>query len=305
MDIIHVGRADDNTIQVPESFIRVSNYHADILLEGGKLLYYDHSSNGTVINNQKIKNMKVHIFSGDNIELPGGYLLSWDMINRYFDSVQRPDIHRNPHNVELNHSFSGSIVTEDVPLPQEIGKKTIVRTNKIESNSFETIRMNQGGQERPTMNKNEIRNIPTEKSLNGLYGSLGGSREDGGLTDEEINHRLGRWNWGAFFLTWIWGLAHKERWTLVILFMNVLSAFLSIGNWGNDMYWLIHIILPWVLALISLGLAVYLGLVANRRAWNNGCYNSIEHALGSIKKWTIAGSILFALNVVLVVIQFL
>ncbi len=299
MNVIKIGRADDNNIRVPESFIRVSNYHSDILLEGGKLLYCDHSTNGTIINNQKIKNMRVHVFQGDRIDLPGGYSISWDEINKYFDPVQRPAIHRNPHDVEHRYSLDGSIVTDSVPLPSEVSGKIKVRDAESNSLGNKTVRMQQPDfEERKTLRKNPVDSLgkDAESSSLGLYGSLGGSRADGGLTDEEIKQKLGRWNWGAFFLTWVWGLIHKAPWTLVFLILPLYIAciaFLFPYGMGECLFASILFIL---LSLAYIALAIYLGFNGTKIAWNNGCFNSVVHACESIRKWNIAGFVVFALG---------
>lgn len=295
MNFIKIGRADDNTIQVPESYDRVSNYHAEILYEGGKLLFCDHSSNGTIINGQKIKKMSVHIFQDDVIELPGGYCVLWDDINKYFEPVMRPEIHRNPHDIEHSHAMSGSIVSNNIPLPQEVGRQTVVRNNNESSMGNETIKMNQsnlGG--RQTMSKNS--KTHTGSQITGLYGSLGGSRADGGLTDEELNRQLGRWNWGAFFLTWIWGVSHKVRWTLVVLVTSLCLGFTLPQSAYDKAYGTIYFILLFLFSIVNIGIAVYLGFNATKIAWNNGCYNSIADARVSIRRWNIAGVIVFAIG---------
>ena len=73
----------------------------------------------------------------------------------------------------------------------------------------------------------------------------------------------GGFNWGAFFLTWIWALGNRcfNLVTLVLL----LAYFL-----------------PYYLGLLSaLTLAVYCGVTGNRRAWNHKQWRDHKHFLKS------------------------
>lgn len=87
---VTIGRDPANTIKVDESFDTVSNEHASLFLDGNdELIYEDHSSNGTVINGQKIQNTRVHIFPGDDIRLANVYTLDWADLRRFFPTVKR------------------------------------------------------------------------------------------------------------------------------------------------------------------------------------------------------------------------
>lgn len=50
--------------------------------------------------------------------------------------------------------------------------------------------------------------------------------------------KISKWNWGAFFLTWIWGLFNKSYWTLLtfIPYFGVLWSFVC-GYKGNEWAW--------------------------------------------------------------------
>jgi len=47
-----------------------------------------------------------------------------------------------------------------------------------------------------------------------------------------------RWNWGAFFLSWIWGLQHQVYWSLLV-FVPVVGLFVPfvLGAKGNEYAW--------------------------------------------------------------------
>ena len=52
---ITIGRNPQSTIRISEDYDIVSNDHAEIIQQGVELTFTDHSSNGTIINGQKIQ----------------------------------------------------------------------------------------------------------------------------------------------------------------------------------------------------------------------------------------------------------
>ncbi len=62
------------------------------------------------------------------------------------------------------------------------------------------------------------------------------------------------WNWGAFLLSWIWGIGN-----------NVMIA---------------------LLALIIPFWSIYLGVKGNELAWRSKRYDSVEHFKATQAKWT-------------------
>jgi hypothetical protein len=84
------------------------------------------------------------------------------------------------------------------------------------------------------------------------------------------------WNWGAFWLTWIWGIANKSYISFLV--------FLPVAN----------IIMPF-----------YLGARGNELAWKNTYWNDVEEFKTVQKKWsrgawiyTIIVAVLFTLGIV-------
>lgn len=75
------------------------------------------------------------------------------------------------------------------------------------------------------------------------------------------------WNWGAFFLTWIWGIGNHT--TIAFLTWNPIANFVMI---------------------------IMLGAKGNEWAWQNNRWNSIEHFKKVQKLWAIWGFILFVLG---------
>jgi len=74
-----------------------------------------------------------------------------------------------------------------------------------------------------------------------------------------------KWNWGAFFMTWIWGL-------------------------GNNTYIALLAIIP----VVNLVMAFILGAKANQWAWKNKKWENAEQFTRVQELWTAFGLGLFA-----------
>lgn len=81
------------------------------------------------------------------------------------------------------------------------------------------------------------------------------------------------WSWGAFGLTWIWGV-----------FNGVLISLLALIP-GFVVVW-----------------AFVLGAKGNEWAWRNKKWDSIEHFKSAQRPWNIAGIVLFAISMVALVV---
>jgi len=82
----------------------------------------------------------------------------------------------------------------------------------------------------------------------------------GALVPEELKG----WNWGAFFLTWIWGIGNS---TYIALLMFIP---------------LVNMILPFVL-----------GAKGNEWAWKNRSWRSVEHFQATQRKWRNVSFVIF------------
>lgn len=82
------------------------------------------------------------------------------------------------------------------------------------------------------------------------------------------------WNWGAFFLTWIWGIGN-----------NTTIAFLA-----------------WI-PIANFVMIFMLGAKGSEWAWQNKRWKSIEHFKKVQKLWAIWGFILFVLGMLLLCIM--
>jgi len=81
------------------------------------------------------------------------------------------------------------------------------------------------------------------------------------------------WSWGAFVLTWIWGVCNG----VLIALLCLIPAF--------GFVW-----------------AFVLGAKGNEWAWRNKKWDSIEHFKSTQRNWNIAGIILFAISIVAAVV---
>lgn len=231
---ISIGRDPQSDIVVDDRWDTVSNEHADIELLDGRLVYYDHSSNGTIINKQKIHNKNVGVYPGDVIMLAGKFELCWDVINRFFPQSQRPTVTRN------------------------------VRTEHADSSR---------GTEQFT---------PRQQSFIHQEGSVVGGRIDNygvenTYSQAEIDKEINKWNWGAFFCSWIWAAYHKIYWPLAVLIVGCI---------------------PYIGQIATLILSAYLGFTGSAKAWASGRYATFESFKAAQKKWAIIGVIVFVLGIV-------
>ena len=80
----------------------------------------------------------------------------------------------------------------------------------------------------------------------------------------EIPPELDRWNWGAFFLNWIWGI-------------------------GNSTWVALLALIP----LVNIVIMIVLGLRGSRWAWRNRAWRSADQFRRSQRAWGIAGLIVW------------
>lgn len=92
-------------------------------------------------------------------------------------------------------------------------------------------------------------------------------------SNAQVPEEIKRWNWGAFLLSWIWGIAH--------------------GVWLS------------LLALVpyaGLIMAIILGIKGNEWAWQAQHYNSIEEFKEREHRWSVAGFIVFIVMIVMIIL---
>ncbi len=78
---ITIGRSPENDIVIPSP--TVSGVHAEIKVdEYERMIYVDHSSNGTYINGRFIRHGSMVVTTNDVVKFPDGTVLDWGKVNR-------------------------------------------------------------------------------------------------------------------------------------------------------------------------------------------------------------------------------
>lgn len=95
----------------------------------------------------------------------------------------------------------------------------------------------------------------------------------------EVPHEICRFSWGAFFLSWIWGLGNATYLTLIILPVCLI---------------------PLIGGPAALGCQIWFGLKGNEWAWQNKKWDSVEHFHHVQRIWAIVGTALFVFGILLV-----
>ena len=92
----------------------------------------------------------------------------------------------------------------------------------------------------------------------------------------ELPYELRGWNWGAFVLSWIWGIANKSYISLLVIPLSFIP-------------------------FLGLGMSVYLGVKGNELAWKNRQFTSLDQFRQIQKTWSYWGIALFASTCLLIV----
>ena len=102
------------------------------------------------------------------------------------------------------------------------------------------------------------------------------------VVPEEI---IKKFNWGAFLLTWIWGLGNKTYLPLIIIPVSFV---------------------PFLGSIINFGLSIWFGMKGNEWAWRNKRFISEEDFHSYQKLWTTIGIIwLLLMSVVGIIVAIL
>lgn len=263
---ITIGRNPNSMICVSEDYDIVSNDHAEITQQGVELIYTDHSSNGTIINGQKIQGKSVNIYRGDIIVLAGVYELPWSKIESMIVPVGRPTVARNIRGdvnapADGQQRFSGNVRPTDLYRQQQADPEATMYGA-------------------PPTNYRQS----TESHRKPSYTTS---------SSVQVERELSKWNWGAFFFGWIWGVFNKVYISLLQLVFGAISFAITILGFG--------IIAP-IFAIINLGISIWLGVKGSRMAWNNNAYSNLEHFRSSKHNWNVAAAIVFGLSIFFIII---
>ncbi len=86
----------------------------------------------------------------------------------------------------------------------------------------------------------------------------------------EVPFEIRGWNWGAFLLSWIWGLANNS-----------------------------YIALLCLIPVVNIVMIFVLGANGSKWAWQNKKWDSIEHFKRVQKNWAVAGFIILGLTIII------
>lgn len=87
---------------------------------------------------------------------------------------------------------------------------------------------------------------------------------------EDIPAEIKKWNWGAFFLSWIWGIGNQV-WISLLMFVPI-----------------VNIVIPFVL-----------GFKGSEWAWKAKEWESVEHFKRVQRLWAIWGAVIFFTGIIL------
>lgn len=126
---ITIGRAPDNSLVVSQQFETVSNRHADLCFDDdGRLMFTDHSSNGTIINGREVRNQTVAVSVDDEIRLAGTFLLEWSAVMALMPELLRAESRRTRRRSDFS-PLSGQVDVSEAP-PQ-IAQSVSVGTERF------------------------------------------------------------------------------------------------------------------------------------------------------------------------------
>lgn len=94
----------------------------------------------------------------------------------------------------------------------------------------------------------------------------------------QVPAEIKKWNWGAFFFNWLWGVCNGVYWPLVLIICNFI---------------------PYIGPAISLGVCIALGINGSEWAWKGKQWNSVEHFKRVQHSWAMACLWVFGISVLL------
>lgn len=293
MTSLTIGRNPESGIVVSEAFPRVSNNHATIELANGRLVYTDHSSNGTLINGNLVKHEQVALTNGDQILLAGEYLLAWPVLLNFFPDLQRRTLRfdANPVSIPADAPFPatpGSPVAPQNFPPMQAPAGQNDRNWAQPQDERSTSRWQPGMNIPAPPHGGTFRESAPNQGMTGReQAPHGGTQREGfapgrgssmeagqlnSLTQSDIDEYLGKFNPGAFLGSWAWGLANRIYWPLAIIPLSLV---------------------PYLGQILSLFLCTYLGLNGNPLGWQRSRGVSFPLWRNRQKTWIFIGAVVF------------
>ncbi len=192
---ITIGRSPECDIVVGEVWDTVSNEHADIVSNGTELTLVDHSSNGTVINGQKIHNISVGIYPGDVIKLAGKFVVEWSELIRFFPHLKRPTVVKNVR--------AEGVATPSRPTVQRENEAQSVPDNGNKARETERF-MPHSTDNAPHGNAHALMN-PAGQAVRNSY------------SQAEVDDLTSSWSWPGFLCAWVWSAFHGIYYPLALI----------------------------------------------------------------------------------------
>ena len=128
----------------------------------------------------------------------------------------------------------------------------------------------------------------------------------------DIPAEVKRFNWGAFFFQWVWGLFNKSYLTLISLGLSVLLfviGFLLVifaGASGKQeivgLTFILMFFLNVISTIVSLALSIWFGIKGNDWAWQNKKWESVQYFHHVQRIWAIVGTVLVFLGIPLIIL---
>ena len=248
MKEITIGRSENCDIRLDSRCGYASNVHGTIVYDGRKLMYKDTSSNGTYINNVRVHNREVPLHRGDIIMIAGRYQIKWNHIDPFFrDLPSHSNVPASPSLVK------DPVVAEDTPTPSVDSVPVIEQP------------------QRPSVAPAPVKEPQKPQKPQAVSGGTA--------------PRLNKWSWGAFVLSWIWGLFNGCWWMLLV----------DIGLFVLMIITSITFILPILFAAIGFGLSIWFGIKGRQWAWENHTWDSAESFEHAQKVWDTVGIVLLVI----------
>ena len=113
-------------------------------------------------------------------------------------------------------------------------------------------------------------NMQTQSNLQHTYTPPVQDRinPDGTINMSGTPSIIGKWNWGAFWFNWLWGIFNGVYWPLLLILVGLI---------------------PFVGWIATLAGCIYLGIKGNELSWNsNKNWPSVEDFEKTQKNWSIA-----------------
>ena len=294
MITITIGRNDQNSMQISEDFRRVSRNHGKIdAWETGEMKFTDFSTYGTTINGTFVQNDTVDIKIGDEIILGGECTLNWGIIEKFLPQIQ------NPKGGKETVVFYGGDEPKNDDNDAQNGRETVFDNTK--KGGKETVI--KGGKGKKTKLYHTTGDVVEHKETASSNTSSESIRSRSGYwSHKEVNSFLKKWNWGAFFLSFVWGCFHKIYWPLYILAANLVVSVLPFLMKGEDLILAVAII-TWIVHLAVFVASVYLGINGSEMAWKlDVCNKDLGEFKKKEKRWATAGFITFCVGMSAVIV---